>query len=459
MKNKHVALFVLVLLVIAGGLFLWLTNMSKNGGAALFRGLPAPTTCPASGYKYVTQWGSEGVSNGQFSGGTRGVALDSLGNVYVVDNGNNRVQKFGPSGSYIAQWGTLGSGNGQFDFPLDVAIDSMDDVYITEAGNNRVQKFSSTGSYITQWGTTGSGNGQFHAPRGIALDGSGNVYVADLGNNRVQKFTSAGVYITQWGTNGSGNGQFRKPWDIVVDLLGNVYVADIDNHRIQKFTSTGSYITQWGTFGSGNGQFFNPSSIDKDTAGNIYVVDMSNYRIQKFTSAGTYITQFGERGTGNGQFKQPHSIAVNSVGQVYVSDWQISRVQKFAPCTPSQGPAPVVVPSKLIRGKVYNDRNTNGTFDGSDTALANAKVSLFPLGQNTPIQTVTASSAGEYSFTNLADGTYYVGLWSETYYSNITQPATGSGIIPAHAHIYTITITNGQGAVNKDFGVVAITTY
>jgi tripartite motif-containing protein 71 len=52
------------------------------------------------------------------------VALDADGNVYVVDHGTHRIQKFTGTGTYLIQWGSLGSGNGQFSSPYGVATDS-----------------------------------------------------------------------------------------------------------------------------------------------------------------------------------------------------------------------------------------------------------------------------------------------------------------------------------------------
>jgi len=69
-----------------------------------------------------------------------------------------------------------------------VAIDSIGNVYVADWDNNRIQKFNTTGTYITQWGSSGSGSGQFNLPRSIAVDSSGNVYVVDENNSRIQKF-------------------------------------------------------------------------------------------------------------------------------------------------------------------------------------------------------------------------------------------------------------------------------
>ena len=73
-------------------------------------------------------------------------------------------------------------------WPYGVAVDGSGNVYIVDQFNNRIQKFSSSGRFLAKWGAEGSGDGQFVYPNGVAVDGSGNVYVADVANNRIQKF-------------------------------------------------------------------------------------------------------------------------------------------------------------------------------------------------------------------------------------------------------------------------------
>ena len=100
----------------------------------------------ASGLNYVTQWGVSGSAAGQFSGPT-GISTDSVGNVYIADTGNNRIQKYSYNGAYLSQWGSEGSGNGQFhyndDYPqLGVSVDGQDNVWVADTYNNRLQKFN-----------------------------------------------------------------------------------------------------------------------------------------------------------------------------------------------------------------------------------------------------------------------------------------------------------------------------
>jgi DNA-binding beta-propeller fold protein YncE len=51
------------------------------------------TVTHAETYTFVSKWGSQGTGDGQFYAPC-GIAVDSSGNVYVLDSGNSRIQKF-----------------------------------------------------------------------------------------------------------------------------------------------------------------------------------------------------------------------------------------------------------------------------------------------------------------------------------------------------------------------------
>src|SRR5579864_1470100 len=57
-----------------------------------------------------------------------GIVRDSSGNLYVVDQHNNRVLKFDGSGGFITSFGEFGSLPGQFDLPNGIALDSSGNV-------------------------------------------------------------------------------------------------------------------------------------------------------------------------------------------------------------------------------------------------------------------------------------------------------------------------------------------
>jgi len=139
---------------------------------------------------------------------------------------------------------------GQFAAPFGIAVDENENVYVTDQGNNRVDKFTADGVPLAQWGTLGTGAGQLYSPYGIASSRYGGLYVCDT-NFKIQEFLADSTFVTQWGSIGTDNGQFYSAAGVAVDQGGNVYVSDASADRVQVFSSAGEYITQWGPWGLG----------------------------------------------------------------------------------------------------------------------------------------------------------------------------------------------------------------
>ncbi len=276
----------------------------------------------------------------------RGVAVDSVGNVYVADENNQRIRKITSAGVVS----TFASG---FNKPQGLAVDSLGNVYVADKDNSNhriwkiitnsmgvveVSSFAGAGSYSFADGIGSSA--LFRSPGGVAVDGSGNVYVADTNNNRIRKITTDAVGVVSVSTlagtgaigdmDGMGNvAQFWGPGGVAVDGSGNVYVADTGNNRIQKITSAGVVSTLASGFNS-------PGGVAVDGLGFVYVADMNNHRIQKITSAGVVTTLVGTAtsgfmdGAGNvAKFNKPRGVAVDSLGNVYVADYNNHRIRKI----------------------------------------------------------------------------------------------------------------------------------
>ena len=281
--------------------------------------------------------------------------MGSDGNIYVVDEDNDRIQKLNSNGTYISQFGGYGSigisgsnADGKFNAPRDMAQDSQGNIYVADGVNNRIQKFDKNGNFIAKWGanggdgTNGTGNGEFNFPESIAIDGSDNIYVGEANNYRVQKLDKNGNFIAKWGVNGgdgssgSGDGEFSGVRGVSIAPDGNLLVVDEGNYRIQKLNSTtGAFISKFGTSGNADGEFSAPAGVATDSNGNIYVADMYNNRIQKFSSNGTFISKWGANGgdsssgSGDGEFSAVSAVDVDGQGNVYVLDYDNARVQKF----------------------------------------------------------------------------------------------------------------------------------
>ncbi len=135
---------------------------------------------PFQGIEYEV-FGKEGTGNGQFKGAA-GIAIGRQDeDLYVADEGNDRVEEFDAS-TYTGQFGSKGSGNGQFSEPRGIAV-SGERIYVADSANNRIEEFNESGEYLAQF-ATGS------EPQGIAFGGK-YMYVTLAGANKVEVFEKA----------------------------------------------------------------------------------------------------------------------------------------------------------------------------------------------------------------------------------------------------------------------------
>lgn len=189
---------------------------------------------------FIFSHGMKGSRNGQFISPS-GIAIDLQGFIYVSDKGNNRIQKYTLSGAFT-KWKTESLDRAglmlqviSLSRPSDITVDTPGNVYVLDTGNNRVLKFDKNGNFLLFWGGYGQKESQFSSPEGITVDSQGFVYVADTDNHRVQIFDSEGRMISRLGKPGSGDGEFNNPVDVAIDADSFIYVVDRGNHRIQKF--------------------------------------------------------------------------------------------------------------------------------------------------------------------------------------------------------------------------------
>jgi len=244
--------------------------------------------------------------------GPQGIAVDTAGNVYVADTGNKIVRKISATGVVTTFAGSAGQGGktdgtgtaARLSSPYGIAVDSAGNVYVVDSNDNTLRKITSAGVVTTLAGSPGEsglidGTGavaRFSVPQDVAVDSAGNIYVCDHGNHAIRKITPAGVVTTLAGsgqpglTNGNGrSAAFKFPAGIAVDSSANVYVADTDNQVIRKITPTGDVTTIAGSrIGSTDdvgtaASFYNPKDVTVDPSGNLYVADRGNHTIRKGT--------------------------------------------------------------------------------------------------------------------------------------------------------------------------------
>jgi hypothetical protein len=287
------------------------------------------------------QFGKVGEGEGQFKGPAGDAIVDSSGNVWVVDHGNDRVEEWSATGTWMHTYGKKGTGKVQFDSPEGIAVNqSTGNVYIADKGNNRIEELNSKGEYVGTFGEKGSEPGYLSSPVAVAIAPNGNVWVADYGNSRVDEFTELGGYLGSFGREGSENGQFKGPTGIAFSGE-DAYVVDSGNDRVQELSMSGQYISRFGSKGTSEGQFETPYGIATEpVSGDLYVADAGNNRIEEYNPAGTYLVAYGKKGEKEGEFVGPQAVVVNLTGYVYVTDSGNNRVQELEPKYSKNEPLP-----------------------------------------------------------------------------------------------------------------------
>ena len=128
-------------------------------------------------YSFIKKWGTHGDADNQFEEPT-GIGIDASNDVYVSETDfenccnlvHHRIIKFTNDGTFITKWG----GNLQFENPMGIAFDSLGNVYVVDQGHQLVKKFTNDGSnLITSWSSGFN-------PMDIAIDSMDNVYVTEM---------------------------------------------------------------------------------------------------------------------------------------------------------------------------------------------------------------------------------------------------------------------------------------
>jgi len=271
----------------------------------------------------TTQPPSTILNNNGTMGELWGAASGKNGVWGVADNSNHCIYIFDDRNKLIRRFGSHGQDKAQFNSPHGIAFDNSNHLYVADSSNHRVQKFNVSGTYLMEFKGDDTGESQLKYPYGVAVSND-QMYVADRDNHRIAVFQTSGQLCFFIGSE-----QLTRPYDVVVNVNNQLYVIDNDQHCIKMFTLDGHYVGKFGTQGSGRGQLNEPYCLGMDLNGLILVSDR-NHRVSVFECTGRFIHCFGACGSGNSQFKYPRGVAVSLTGSVHVCDEDNHRVQIFS---------------------------------------------------------------------------------------------------------------------------------
>ena len=260
------------------------------------------------------------------------IAFDAKGNLYIADLDAMVIRMVDTSGiiSTFAgngQSGFYGDGGpataAEFNGPSGIAFDTIGNLYIVDQYNNRVRKIDLSGTISTVVGTGiggWSGDGglasaaELGIPSHVIFDKKGNMYIAEdeaYGSN-VRMVNSSGIITTVAGRDSMGysgdNGpataaKMDAPIGMAFDVAGNLYIADCYNNVIREVNASTGIITTVagngylaGTYKGGfsgdggiptSAELFEPTRISFDNAGNLYIPEFGNSDVRKVASIPT----------------------------------------------------------------------------------------------------------------------------------------------------------------------------
>ncbi len=293
--------------------------------------LPASAFAEAS-FELVYAVGDFGIGRGYFDKPVA-VVEDREENIYVVDQGNNRIQVLDRRGTFVREWGGRGFAPGSFDTPSAIAIDPVSgNLFVVDSGNHRIQKFDPEGKLLLTLGRLGSGRGDFNKPTDVAVDRKGNIFVTDTGNNRIQKFDPSGKFLAEWGRFARRRGtELNNPVSLAYseEGFGAVYVLNAPECRVQKYDIDGELVNTWLMHQKGEGAPCGPSRIRIERRRyTVYIADTEGNRVVLYTRDGEPLGQLKE---GKVPFRKPGGLFINDVfsEDLLVADTGNNLIQKF----------------------------------------------------------------------------------------------------------------------------------
>jgi sugar lactone lactonase YvrE len=391
------------------------------------------------------------------------IAIDSVGNLFVVDSDNHTIRKITPPGivsTFAGSPGVRGSADGlgsvaRFDAPLGISCDSNDNLYIADQGNSCIRKITPSGNVSTVTASVGQ---LAWGPQGVTVDLQDNLYISDTNQQRICKITPQGVFSVLAGAAGQpesndGNGsaaRFRTPSGIVADAGGNIYVADHGNHTIRKITPEGVVTTIAGSPGQaasvdGIGSVARlsyPTGITLDPSGDLFLCG-GDVAVRRITPSGVVTTVGGlaqQAGTANGvgaaaRFTSAIGVVAGKLGELYVVEWVGGHaVRKGTP----MGFKPLVALSSATAGlsvTVEGSVNPNGFMTSAN--LEYGKTSA--LGDVVPLSlglsAATTPQAVSTVLSSLDPGS--------TYYYRISASNIDGSASTRQGTFTTLTLTQG----------------
>ena len=358
--------------------------------------------------------------------------------------------------------------------PAGLAVDTAGNVYIADTGNNRVRMVTAaTGNIVTIAGngTAGFANGtnattaELYGPTALTLDQAGNLYIADTLNAAVRKLALSAATITTLAGNGtagySGDGgaatsaTLSSPSGIALDAASNLYIADTGNNRVRLVLSSGGTITT--IVGNGTAAYAGdgdesliasldqPKGVALDSVGRLYLADTLNNRI-RFVDTTTSSLSFGTVNPGTSSL--PLTATAINIGNQALMLSSLSITANFT--QQASGGTDCTATTTLSPGQSCNvelvfDPQTTGSFTGAITFTDNS------LHQTAGTQTIQLSGSSAVTPTGLTVANLPAAVVAGKAQSVTVSPVHGSAIVTSYTGTVTFSSTDPKAVLPANY--------
>jgi DNA-binding beta-propeller fold protein YncE len=304
---------------------------------------------------FIRTIGKVGTGKGEFLKPSA-IAVDSDNNIYVLDNGSERVQIFDLEGNFLYEFrATSENAANKPDF-VGIAVDKSFRIFISDRKNDSVLVYEIVGRLTKDYSMNAikySGTLESKGIEKILSDlstgdkfsflavnvpgvSTGSIYeVKDKSSSSITVEDTRTMDSREFNLSSYGSQKvyvrilFDRPFGVATDLLGNVFVVNNYSEAVMKFNSFNVFEYSICSYGRGINQLSDPRGIAVDSKRNIYVADTGNNRIQLFDLNGSYLKEWGGKGEKEGQFIDPMAVEVDGTGNVFVADNGNERIQVF----------------------------------------------------------------------------------------------------------------------------------